>query len=338
MQGQEDEIVVLISSRRAQLNLIAQELGNLGLPYDPPRGRSLVDEVESIRAVYAFLRIARDQATGEEDYPAHRDILGILSGVGQITAKAVADACITNNQNFRRLFYLPSCPSWLTGRSVSAVQRVMAIVQATGAWAMNDTLASRNPDLTALLSSQVYVSGGNAANNVALWGTLAGSLPPQMTLEELLQYLAADTESDQQALLDLVSQRVGAPAVPGGIVSPKRIRILTMHGAKGLSGKVVFIPSAEQGIIPNVKALQATGLLIEQRRLFYVSVTRARMCCVISHAAQHTGAQAMVLTQQSVARLPRSQFLNELHMPSTTRTRGLTTAEAAAIVAEIQNL
>jgi DNA helicase-2/ATP-dependent DNA helicase PcrA len=338
MAGREDEILILISNRRVQLDLIAQELGNLGLPYDPPRGASLVNELEPIRAVYALLRIARDQATGEEDYPAHRDILGILSGVGHVTAKAVADACITNNQNFRQLFHLPACPTWLTGRPASAVQRVMAIVQAIGNWTMTDTLASRTADIAGVLSTHIFTSGGNAANNVAMWNTLAGALPAQMTLEELLQFLAADSESDQQAILDLVNQRIGGSPTPAQPPLQKRIRILTMHGAKGLSGKVVFIPSAEQGIMPNFKALQATGLLIEQRRLFYVSVTRAMACCIISHVAQHTGAQAMALTQNPVARLTRSQFLNEMGSPSTTRTTGLTGAEAAAIVAEVANL
>jgi ATP-dependent DNA helicase UvrD/PcrA len=294
--------------------------------------------LEPIRAVYAVLRIARDQATGEEDYLAHRDILGILSGVGHVTAKAVADACITNNQNFHQLFHLPACPSWLAGRAASAVQRVMAIAQTTAGWTMADTLSSRSGDIGVVLSSHVFVSGGNAANNVAVWNTLAGALPGQMTLEELLQFLAADSESDQQAILDLVNQRVGGSSTAAQPTVPKRIRILTMHGAKGLSGKVVFIPSAEEGIMPSFRALHATGLLIEQRRLFYVSVTRAMACCIISHAAQHSGAQAMTLTQSPVSRLTRSQFLNQMGSPSTSRTSGLTAAEAAAIVSEVANL
>ncbi len=338
MAGREDEILILISNRRVQLNLMAQELGNLGLPYDPPRGASLVNEYEPIRAVYALLRIARDQATSEEDYPAHRDILGVLSGAGHVTAKAVADACITNNQNFRNLFHLPACPSWLTGRPASAVQRVMAIVQVAANWTMADTLASRTADITGLLSAHVFTSGGNAANNVTMWNTLVDALPGQITLEELLQFLAADSESDQQAILDLVNQRIGGGSPPTPTAVQKKIRILTMHGAKGLSGKVVFIPSAEQGIMPNFKALQATGLLIEQRRLFYVSVTRAMACCIISHVAQHTGAQAMALTQNPVARLTRSQYLNEMGSPSMTRASGLTGAEAGAIVSEVANL
>jgi len=337
MAGREDEILILISNRRVQLDILAQELGNLGLPYDPPRGVALTND-EAIRAVYSLLRIAGDNSSGEEDYPAHRDMLEVLSGVGNATAKAVANSCISNNQNFRQLFYLPACPTWLSGWCPSAVQRVMAIVQAVGTWSMSDTLAVRSGDITTLLSSQVFTSGRNATNSALIWNTLLNSLPAQMTLEELLQFLAADNESDQQAILDLVNQRIGGTQPQTQAFVQKRIRILTMHGAKGLSGKVVFIPGAEQGLMPSFRALQATGLLIEQRRLFYVSITRAMACCIASHAAQHSGAQAMALTQKSVARLTRSQFLNEMTVPSVTRTSGLNPAEAAAVLSEVNNL
>lgn len=175
-------------------------------------------------------------------------------------------------------------------------------------------------------------------NKLSIWNTLVSLLPAQMTLEELLQFLAADSESDQEAILDLVNQRIGSTQAATQLPVQKRIRILTMHGAKGLSGRVVFIPGAEQGLMPSFKALQATGLLIEQRRLFYVSVTRSMACCIVSHAAQHSGPQAMALTQSRVARLTRSQFLNELGVPSVTRTTPLNQAEAAAIVSEVNNL
>ena len=338
MAGREDEILILISNRRVQLDILAQELGNLGLLYDPPRGAALTNEYEAIRAVYSLLRIIRDNSSGEEDYLAHRDLLEVLSGVGNITAKAIADACISNNQNFRRLFYLATCPSWLSGRCTSAVQRVMAIVQEVKTWGMGDTLTTRSVDMTTLLSSQVFTSGRNMTNSLSIWNALLGLLPVQMTLEELLQFLAADNESDQQTILNLVNQRIGGSQSQAQMPVQKRIRILTMHGAKGLSGKVVFIHGAEQGIIPSFRALQATGLLIEQRRLFYVSVTRAMACCIITHAAQHTGAQAMTLTQSSVTRLTRSQFLNEMSVPSVTRTSGLNQTEAVAIVSEVNNL
>ncbi len=159
-----------------------------------------------------------------------------------------------------------------------------------------------------------------------------------MTLEELMAFVSADSPSDRQIVLDAVNSRVGTTQSTPQLQQPNKIKILTMHGAKGLGGKVVFIPGLEQGIMPSFKSLLAAGLVIEQRRLFYVSLTRAMACCIVSHSAQHSGAQAMVLRQSYDVRLTRSQFLSEMGIPSVTRTSGLNSTEAAAIIADIRNL
>lgn len=53
-----------------------------------------------------------------------------------------------------------------------------------------------------------------------------------------------------------------------------RINIMTMHGSKGLEFKAVFIVDANQGIIPTSKVLRERDFE-EERRLFYVAITRA---------------------------------------------------------------
>lgn len=51
--------------------------------------------------------------------------------------------------------------------------------------------------------------------------------------------------------------------------------LLTMHGAKGLEYNCVFIPDANEGITPHNKAVLPSDLE-EERRMFYVAMTRAR--------------------------------------------------------------
>lgn len=157
-----------------------------------------------------------------------------------------------------------------------------------------------------------------------------------MTLEELLALLAADEEG-QQRILDAVYVRLGQVNQNQG-PQPKKIRILTMHGAKGLSGKVVFIPSLSQGILPTRRAVYAVGLLIEQRRLFYVSLTRAKAACIISHATHYSGPQAHLIAGQFQTAPPRSQFLQEMGIASQNRNAGLSKIEAAQIVHDVSNL
>lgn len=335
MTGQDDELVILISDRGLQLGLIAQALGNLGLPYDPPPGEGLIDE-PAIRGVYSILRIVKDLTTRSPDYMAHRTLLGLLSGVGPTTAKITADSCVTHNQNFHGLFRLPAIPHWLTPRSATAVRRVMTIIQSVRNWTLAETIGARSADISQFINT-LFNGLARAADHVATWNAVSSVLPADMTLEELLNYFSADSDADRRTVLDLVNQRLGI-AQPPAAIPHNRIRILTMHGAKGLSGKVVFIPSVEQGIMPSFRAISAAGLLIEHRRLFYVSVTRAMATCIISHATLRTGPNAFRLRQQSRVMLPRSQFLNEMGVPSINRTTGLTAAEAAQIVTDVRNL
>lgn len=338
MAGREDEILILISSRRLQINLIGQELRTRCLPYDAPSALAFADEFEGIRAIYSIVRILRNMVTTEEDYPAYRDLLGLLSSVGQKTAQEIGDECINHNQNFRTLFHNAAPPTWLSRRASSAVQRVISVVQILGGWTMADILSTRIADLTNVLSTYVFTTGTKAAARVQAWTALSGALPPKMTLEEMLLFLGANTETEQESILDTVSARIAQGQGQQHAPPQKKIRMLTMHGSKGLTASVVFIPSVEQGIMPNRKALQATGLLIEQRRLFYVALTRARDACIVTHAGQRTGFQAQAVAGASSVTLARSQFLNEMGIPTVQRNGGLTATEAQSIVSEVNNL
>jgi DNA helicase II / ATP-dependent DNA helicase PcrA len=65
MAGRENEILILISSRRLQLRLIGQELRTRNLPFDAPSALAFADESEGIRAVYSIVRILKNVVTDE---------------------------------------------------------------------------------------------------------------------------------------------------------------------------------------------------------------------------------------------------------------------------------
>jgi DNA helicase-2/ATP-dependent DNA helicase PcrA len=61
------------------------------------------------------------------------------------------------------------------------------------------------------------------------------------------------------------------------------VNLMTIHAAKGLEFDVVFIAGCEDGIVPHARSLEeGEGSLEEERRLFYVAVTRARRRLLIS--------------------------------------------------------
>ena len=64
------------------------------------------------------------------------------------------------------------------------------------------------------------------------------------------------------------------------------VTMMTLHNAKGLEFPVVFITGLEDGLFPLGKAIDEPALLEEERRLFYVGITRAERKLFLTHAEQ----------------------------------------------------
>jgi len=79
---------------------------------------------------------------------------------------------------------------------------------------------------------------------------------------------------------------------------------MTVHNAKGVEYPVVFIVGCEDGVFPHSRALDEGGLE-EERRLFYVGVTRAMRELFLTHALR----RAVFGAQRSGV---RSRFLDEI--------------------------
>jgi len=62
------------------------------------------------------------------------------------------------------------------------------------------------------------------------------------------------------------------------------VKVMTVHAAKGLEFPVVFIAGVEDGVFPSVRAFEDIEQLEEERRLFYVAVTRAMEEVYITYA------------------------------------------------------
>ena len=84
-----------------------------------------------------------------------------------------------------------------------------------------------------------------------------------------------------------------------------RISLLTLHAAKGLEFPVVFIPGCESGLLPLTWGKREPAELDEERRLFYVGVTRAKTKLYLSRAKKR-------LWRGKVRELPPSPYLADI--------------------------
>jgi DNA helicase-2/ATP-dependent DNA helicase PcrA len=67
-----------------------------------------------------------------------------------------------------------------------------------------------------------------------------------------------------------------------------QVSLMTLHTAKGLEYPVVFIAGLEQGTLPHMRSFEEIGGLAEERRLFYVGITRAMRLLYLTIAMQRT--------------------------------------------------
>jgi superfamily I DNA/RNA helicase len=83
------------------------------------------------------------------------------------------------------------------------------------------------------------------------------------------------------------------------------VTLITMHSCKGLEFPHVYIVGLEEGLLPHSRATETPATLDEERRLFYVGITRAMQTLTISHCSTRKKFGAVVQCHPS-------RFLGEL--------------------------
>src|SRR5437870_6126807 len=133
-------------------------------------------------------------------------------------------------------------------------------------------------------------------------------------LQELVgvaqEYQAASDEPSLSNFLQEISLFADQDALRG---EQSLVTLMTLHNAKGLEFRAVFMIGMEEGIFPHSRSIEE-AMLEEERRLAYVGMTRARERLTLTHASQRS------LWGNRNYNLP-SRFLDELPEASVERER-----------------
>ncbi|MFA0768055.1 MAG: hypothetical protein OXFUSZZB_001383 [Candidatus Fervidibacter sp.] len=223
----------------------------------------------------------------------------------------------------------------------------------------------RTPILEAILSGEVSAAlDARARSAVKNFGDLMRSLKAQLetqTLPQLIQHLVdaigyADflvrTEGQlmAQERLENLAQLVAAAerqfgdqkaaqALPTfleqlALMSPQdetnwqsdAVTLITAHSAKGLEFPVVFVVGLEEGLFPHARSLDNAWQLEEERRLFYVALTRAKERAFLAYA-QRRGWLTGKWGEARYAPTEPSRFLNEVPLTLLEEWRGVPTPQ-----------
>lgn len=260
-----DQILVLLRSdtRRALSSIINARLADCGIPSAAYVDDKLTDTTGG-RMVLALLRLLVDA----HDDLAWRTALQLTTGIGVGSLRAAEELARVGNMTFAEaLASIKAHPE--------AVERVGQRLSRAAAH-IDSLLAAWSSQQLSLEESVRAVGehvSGHPEERARLIGWL-GAVAEEAgasSLEELLKALAVSLDQGEQEL------------------EPGAVNILTMHKAKGLNVDVVFIAAAEDEFLPGRNEGQREG---DERRLLFVSMTRARHRLFITYCRLRTGQQA----------------------------------------------
>ena len=314
-----NEIIILLSDRRSQLQKLETAMQNVGVLLDIQQKFGLSSN-KIIRFVYSMLRIIRNT----NDYLAYRTLLGLRNGVGIGTCVSIADKVLENNLNYKIQFGAGITAAIFNNRELNAINGVVNIINSMAGWVKEDHLGQRMGDIGVVLNVHTSQNDGN------LWVNWANKLPADMTLEELEKILGARSEKEARQTMMEVYNRLNIQ-MPEDLDPSNRVRVMTLHSSKGLSSKVVFIPGLEEQLIPGPRRSPYPGQVQEAARLLYVGITRARADCIISFANRR------FINGSVVAQQP-SRFAAHLGVAFQHRNQGLSPAEVTNILNNCNNL
>jgi DNA helicase II / ATP-dependent DNA helicase PcrA len=261
----------------AQSRAFEEALRRRAIPYRLVGAVRFYDRRE-VRDLMSYLKLVANPA---DDEAFRRAIAVPRRGVGDTTVDALAERGRPEELPILDVARRPELLSGLRAAARTALAEFAALIDRLRARAQDTTVDELLRELVDAIRYGDYLRAEGE-------DTAAERLD---NIRELITS-AAETVVDEGGEvgltpLDHFLQRASLVAsVDAFDADADAVTLLTLHNAKGLEFPVVFIAGLEDGLFPLARAYDDPKLLEEERRLFYVGITRARRKLYLSHAEQ----------------------------------------------------
>lgn len=276
-----DDDFAILYRTNAQSRAFEEALRKRNIPYRVYGGLSFYQRKE-IKDYLSYLRLI----INPNDEEALRRVINYPTrGIGKTTIEKIT--VVANEQNVPMWHVLTNIRSvGLSGRATNAIEQFVIMIQSFQAMLQKKdayelaTHVGKSTKLLQELYNDKSVEGLSRYENVQeLLNSIkefTDSAPVQEETGEILQEdTSLGTYLQQVTLLtDMDNEEDDVP----------RVKLMTIHSAKGLEFPVVYGVGLEEGLFPSMQSLGDRSDLEEERRLFYVAVTRAMKKLVLSYA------------------------------------------------------
>ncbi len=181
-----------------------------------------------------------------------------------------------------------------------AVQQLQSVLQSLQAGALElevpeviERVLERSGYLESLRAERTIEAQGRVENLQELVGVAH-------------EYQATAAEPSLSGFLQEISLYSDQDAIRG---EQSLVTLMTLHNAKGLEFRAVFMIGMEEGIFPHARSIEEQGLE-EERRLAYVGMTRAQERLVLTHASARSlwGSRSYNLPSRFIDELPEDKI------------------------------
>ncbi|MEI6398010.1 MAG: ATP-dependent helicase [Pseudomonadota bacterium] len=286
-----------------QARAVELALREVNIPYETFGGSSFFERKE----VKDFLGYIRLLARPDDRLAFYRVINTPNRGIGLKSLEKIEE-CATKSQTSPWRVAKDSATSLgLTGKSLSSLQQFVSDFDSLRSWTV-----STAEDLAKL--GHEIIKRFQLTRDIRDHVKDAASVERKIdALKSLPRWLASAAQDvlkerghlDIHELLDrlTLNDRDFSDRDENG--KPNRVSLMTMHASKGLEFPAVIVCGMEEDLFPHKNSASNSNGLMEERRLFYVALTRAKKRSVLTWAAER-GSGTM-----KTSRLP-SRFLSEL--------------------------
>ncbi|MFM8341415.1 MAG: DNA helicase II [Methylomonas sp.] len=273
--GLRSDVAILYRSN-AQSRQFEERLMTTGTPYRVYGGLRFFERME-IKNALAYLRLS---ANPHDDASFERIVNTPTRGIG---AKTLDDMRILARDNAVSLWQASLTllqENRLPPRASSALQAFLNLI---------NKLSQETANHQALFESVKYVI--EASGLIELYKkekqdkgeTRVENLEELVNAAKLFDYDSNNPENLSELDLFLTHAALEAGEMQGD-ADEDCVQLMTLHSAKGLEFKVVFMVGVEEGLFPSQQSFEDPGRLQEERRLCYVGITRAMQQLYISYA------------------------------------------------------
>ncbi|MBI2484800.1 ATP-dependent helicase [Candidatus Uhrbacteria bacterium] len=263
---------------------LEMELVRLGIPYEY-RGGLRFFERAHVKDILAYLRIRANV----QDEPSWLRVLSHQAGIGPVTASSVF-ARVRHVDSWERVFEEPLSLPPRAGAGWNGYLRVARDLSREALPAEMIRAVARS-DYQEYMRAQ-YPDAAERLEDIEQFALFAESF------DTLVDFLAEVTLHDDYE----AARQTGAPV-------EDRLVLSTIHQAKGLEWDHVFLMRLQDGSFPHRRALEDRDAIEEERRLFYVAVTRARHRLTLTYPLTD-GTESYFVHQPSMflSEVPRALF------------------------------